>query len=222
MRKGIFREIAFENLSILDIGCGEAPELKFIVENFKNHGLIVGCDICTGQNWKNASLHHNINFVLASAHNLPFISNKFDFVFIKDVLHHISKNHPQIIEEAYTVVNNNIGILRIVEANRYSISPILVYKDDQSHDHFSLEKLRSLMRTIAFGELYGFELLPSFSKSKKNFLWNFFVFWLWLFTSSRISRYFLSAYIQIKERLLQGFQSYYVLSKRKNDLGLNK
>ena len=216
IRKGVFRGVHLENLgSVLDIGCGEAPELSFIAKNYRMHDLMVGIDVCHHPNWKSVVLqHYYVNFVVASAHYLPLRSDIFDFVFLKDLLHHVSKDHVRVIREAYAVVRN-LGMLRVIEANRYSINPILVFKSDRSHDHFTFEQMSNLKKQLPFDELYGFELLPSFSNSKTDSIWNFFVIFFWFFTTWPMGRRFLLLYIKLKEKLLQGNLTYYVLSKRK-------
>lgn len=216
MRKGIFRGIRFENLySILDIGCGRAPELSFIAENCKIRGSIVGIDVYSYHKWKDISIHNHskINFVVASAHNLPFRPGTFDFVFLKDVLHHILKNRTKVIREAYTTVKK-MGTLRVIEANRYNINPILVFKGDKSHDHFTLNQMLQIKKHFSFEEFYGFELLPSFSSSKKDIIWNFFAVFFWLLSTWSISRRILFLFVKVKEKLIGSNLTYYVISKR--------
>jgi ubiquinone/menaquinone biosynthesis C-methylase UbiE len=220
IRKGVFRGVHLENLgSVLDIGCGEAPELSFIAKNYKMHGFMVGIDVCPHPKWKSVVSQHNyVNFVVASAHYLPLRSDIFDFVFLKDLLHHVSNDHIRVIREAYAVVRN-LGMLRVIEANRYSINPILVFKSDRSHDHFTFEQMSNLKKHLSFDELYGFELLPSFSNSKRDSIWNFFVIFFWFSTTWPMGRRFLSLYIKMKEKLMRGNLTYYVLSKKKMQEG---
>lgn len=108
MLKGVFRGVNFADLnSILDIGCGEASDISFIVRNDKNkQRVIVGLNITSNQGWKNViSCYGNVDFTVASAHYLPFRPETFDFVFLKDVLHHIVGDHRRVIEEASNVVS---------------------------------------------------------------------------------------------------------------------
>ena len=217
MRKGVFRGIHFEEFgSILDIGCGEGAELSFMAENRKAPGYIVGIDICPHvQKWQiSAKRQNHINFIVASANNLPFKSDIFDFVFLKDVLHHISGSRIDVIREAYNVVRE-LGVLRVVEANRYHINPILVFKSDKSHDHYTLKQMHSLQTYLPFDTIYGFELLPSGSTFKKDFLWNGFVMIFWLLTTWSIGKRFLFLYTIFKEKFIRGNLTYYVLSKKK-------
>lgn len=215
-RKGVFRKIHFANVrSILDVGCGEASDLLYIVNSYKMLDLAVGLDICRHQNWGNIAEHHTcMNFVIASAHHLPFKSGVFDLVFLKDVLHHISRNRLSVIREAYSVVGQS-GMLRVIEANRYHINPILVFKNDNSHDHFTFDQINILKRQLAFDELYGFELLPSSSTFRKDIVWNCYVIFLWSLTTLSVGRLFLFLLLKIKEKLVPNNLTYYVLSKKK-------
>jgi ubiquinone/menaquinone biosynthesis C-methylase UbiE len=214
--QGVFREVCFENLdSILDIGCGEAPDIEYIIRNNKMRGIMVGLDIYSHKKWKDIMLHYDrVHFLVADAHYLPFRLEEFDFVFAKDLLHHIQKDQIRVIEEALRVVGN-LGILRVIEANRYHINPILVLKNDKSHDHFTLKQIHKLKKCLSFGEFYGFELLPSFSTSMRDIIWNFFAIFFWFSTTWFIGRRFLFLYIKMKEKLMRNNLTYYVLSKKK-------
>jgi ubiquinone/menaquinone biosynthesis C-methylase UbiE len=216
IQNGVFREVSLDNLgTVLDVGCGEAPELSFISKKYNEDCFLVGIDIRPHSTWKSViPQHNNVNFIMASAHYLPLRSGIFNFVFLKDVLHHVSDDRIGVIKEACRVLRNQ-GMLRVIEANRYSINPILVLKRDRSHDHFTFEQMSSLKKHLSFDELYGFELLPSFSNSKADSIWNFFVIFFWLCTTWPLGRRVLSLYIRTKEKIMKGNLTYYVLSKRK-------
>lgn len=157
----------------------------------------------------------NVTFIVASARNLPFRPGVFSAVLLKDVLHHIPKEYSTlVIAEAFKAVKCS-GILRIVEANRYHINPLIVYKKDNSHDHFTLSQLKLLQKTQHFDDFFGFELPPAFSTSKKHFLWNFFVAFFWLSSNIKIGQRSLFLFINVKERLVKSSLSYYVITKNK-------
>lgn len=217
MLKGVFNGAHLEkDGAVLDIGCGESFEILFLAERKKNINLIVGLDVKPHKNWKKAISYHNLHFIVADAHHIPFRSKVFNFVFLKDVLHHVPAGKPRIINEAYNVVKKG-GTFKLIEANRYNINPILVFKNDRSHDHFSLEQLNGILNSLSFDTITGFELLPSFSNSVKDFFWNLFVLFFWFSTTSTLTRYCLSLYLKMKEKLLQRNLTYYALTKRKRE-----
>jgi SAM-dependent methyltransferase len=214
--EGVFRGLDLEKFNfILDIGCGESPEIQFIADNNKTCAFMIGLDIYPRKKWKSIMLHSNlVNFFVADANHLPFRQEVFDFVIIKDVLHHIRKDHIRVICEAFKVVRN-FGTLRIIEANRYHINSILVFKRDKSHDHFTLKEIKRIKKCLYFDELYGFELLPSFSIFNRDFFWNFFVLLFWFLSTWSVGRYFLLLYIRVKEKFFKDNLTYYVLSKNR-------
>ena len=208
--KGVFHGFNIEKFDlILDIGCGEAPEISFIAgSDDKMQGLMIGLDISPHEKWKNIMLRSNhVNFLVADARYLPFRPEVFDFVYIKDVLHHIRKDCVRVIIEAFKVVKN-FGTLRVIEANRYHINPILVFKRDRQHDHFTVKEIASIKKYLTFDELYGFELLPSFSIFKRDILWNSLVVLFWLLSTWSTGRYLLLLYIRIREKLFKGNLTY--------------
>ncbi|MHA1833212.1 MAG: class I SAM-dependent methyltransferase [Candidatus Baldrarchaeia archaeon] len=210
--RGIFRGCRINNLrSILEVGCGEMREISRLKAAVAGVELIVGIDIKLYEKWKHLT---QIDFIVADAHYLPLKSSVFDFVFLKDVLHHIPENPSTVIKEAFRCVKNG-GLLRVIEANRYDVNSIIVYKSDRSHQHFTRRELNKFKKLFSFNELYGYELLPSFSPFKRDFLWNIFAGAMFLLTGWSITRRILLLYINLKERFLKGFLRYYVLSKRK-------
>ena len=205
--KGVCRGVIIgSQQSILDVGCGQARELSCLAETA---GLAVGVDIKRFETW----MHHTnrIHFVVADAAYLPFKSCMFGFAFLKDVLHHVPRNCIKAVISEASRVTKERGILRIIEANRYHINPILVYEQDKSHEHFTRELL---MQLVHHDEFYGYELLPSTSPSKIDFFWNLFVYFLVFLTTWAIGRRLLILYTKIKERFFKHMLTYYVLSKR--------
>jgi len=191
----------------LDVGCGQANEWSRLSEAI---GTAVGVDIR-----KPARLpKRRIHFILADARFLPFKTRAFDFVLLKDLLHHTSRNNLKTVVDESSRVLKKKGTLKIVEANRYHMNSMTVWKEDKSHEHFSKTQLASL--PLNYDELYGYELLPWLSKSKTAFLWNVFVYVLvFLTTWSKTSRV-LFAMVKTKERYLGNLGlSYYVISKQK-------
>ncbi len=207
--QGIFRGCNIKNLkSVLDVGCGRARELLRCQGSTE---LLVGVDIVYYKEWKSFD---TANFVIADSHFLPFKQNTFDFVFLKDLLHHILKSKSSVIDEAFEACKDK-GLLRIIEANRYHINPILVYKMDKSHEHFTKRELQKIAQLHLFDELYSYELLPYFSPRKRDLLWNFFACIIFVLTTWRVTRKVLFLYTCLKERFLRNFLTYHVISKSK-------
>jgi ubiquinone/menaquinone biosynthesis C-methylase UbiE len=201
--------------AVLEIGCGEAPDLTYFVENLKMPNYLVGLDVSLSSNWRLlASRYKNLNFLVASGQFLPFKDHSFDFVFLRDVLHHVAHNHRAIIDEAIRILRSK-GTLRVIEANRYHVNPILVMKSDQSHAHFTLKQLRQFKAAWSFEHLSGFEILPSFSSQISDLIWNLYVFVFWCLMTGYVGIQFASFFIRTKELLLGENLTYYVLSKRK-------
>jgi SAM-dependent methyltransferase len=217
MCRGTFKSVNFEKLcSILDVGCGQAPEFSFVGANNKALDWLVGIDISPHkEKWKTIAKENNCaHFIIASAHNLPFRSGIFDFIFIKDVLHHIPSCRNKAIMESYKTIKH-AGTLRIIEANRYHIVPLLVFKKDNVHDHLTLDNMKKMQKNFSFDKLNGFEVLPSFSSFNQDFLWNSFVFLLSFLTLLPNGQRILFLFVSFKEKLMKKHLAYYCLSKTK-------
>jgi len=211
--RGIFKGCNLNNLgSILEIGCGKAREISYLKKIIAGEEIAIGLDLNIYKEWR--TLSHIINFTVANAHYLPFKSGMFNLVFLKDVLHHIPQNRLKLLKEAFRCVKDG-GLLRVIEANRYNINSIIILKNDRTHQHFTRRQLYKIMNLFSFDELYGYELLPSFSPFKKDFFWNIFAGTMFLLTNNSITRRILFLYISLKEHFLQRFLRYYVISKYK-------
>lgn len=101
--------------SVLEVGCGEGANIF----NLDFLGGIVGIDYSLNRlkfaknqinNKKNKSF-----FVCGDGSNLPFLNNKFDLVFSKDVFHHLN-NKKMLISEMVRACKQN-GTLCIAEMN---------------------------------------------------------------------------------------------------------
>lgn len=104
-----------EKSLLLEVGCGEGANIL----NLNYAGYIVGLDYSFNRLLFAKSKINNKridqSFVCADALRLPFADGKFDFVFIKDVLHH-SRNKKILILELIRVCKKN-GMLSIIEMN---------------------------------------------------------------------------------------------------------
>jgi len=84
----INREMLNESSSVLEVGCGSGRFLKYLSDKA---GLVVGVDPSDAVYAANDLLGKKENVILAraTANDLPFASESFDFVYSIGVLHHI-------------------------------------------------------------------------------------------------------------------------------------
>ncbi len=111
----------FNNMKILDVGCGLALLIKDIYYKFhKFKPEIIGLDkfkknLDTAR--KNISnLKNYIHIVKGDVHNLRFPSNYFDLIICKDSLHHF-KNVKKALKEMHRILNKN-GLIYIQDLRR--------------------------------------------------------------------------------------------------------
>ncbi len=132
---------------ILDVGCGDCGDAAI----FTNWGMSsYGIDVFRH---KNAQKTHGNKFKKGSILKIPFNDNFFDFVYAKDILHHIDEKkqsltkHIQGIKEMKRVCKTG-GKVIVLEANRYNLlfypHMVLINK----HNHFMQSYFNMLMRTV--------------------------------------------------------------------------
>lgn len=104
-------------LTFLDFGCGIGNNIPYLSKNLPRCRLY-GTDISTGSIKIANDLYSNIcTFKYFEGGSLPFQNNYFDFIFISNVLHHISSdNHVQTLKVIKEVLKKN-GIIFIIEHN---------------------------------------------------------------------------------------------------------
>lgn len=140
------------NKLILEVGCGEGANIynilsQNVIANF------VGVDFseekinfCNNLNIKNSS------FLVADARNLPFEDNKFDLVFIRDLLHHVNEDRKKVIEELLRVTKRD-NTLIILEGNVQNIFGSVfanVYKQEKGMKDSSEKKLKELLKDFNY------------------------------------------------------------------------
>jgi ubiquinone/menaquinone biosynthesis C-methylase UbiE len=108
------------NISMLDLGCGDGNSAEFFHKHFENckyFGLEVSKEsikIASGKNIPSSE------FLPYNGFDIPFEDNCFDIVFIACVLHHVNfKFHAKILEEVKRVLKKG-GNLFIFEHNPYN------------------------------------------------------------------------------------------------------
>jgi len=148
---------------LLDVGCGNCNnDVVFI-----NLGMSVyGIDI---YRHKNAQKILGDKFRKGSILKIPFKDNSFDFVYAKDVLHHIDEKeqkfikHIQGLREMRRVCMPG-GKILILEANRYNplFYPHMVFL--KKHNHFVQSYFEMLIKNVFVGPKFIFFEAHSYPK----------------------------------------------------------
>lgn len=73
---------------VLDVGCGTTNNTMLVSRALQSR--VVGIDISAGMLGKANAKASSLGLVQAAAENLPFSSDQFDFVFMTEVIHHLS------------------------------------------------------------------------------------------------------------------------------------
>lgn len=104
-----FTKLITPNSSILEIGCGNGKNMKYIIKNTNCN--MIGVDTC--QNFVNMCQESNLQVYKNSCSNLQFTESKFDFILCIAVFHHLLTEENQI--------NAMNEILRVMKPNALGI-----------------------------------------------------------------------------------------------------
>ncbi|TFG15067.1 methyltransferase domain-containing protein [Candidatus Thorarchaeota archaeon] len=88
---------------ILDVGCGTANNTHLL--SLATESDVIGLDLSSGMLVEAVAKFPEGNFVQSAAENIPFRNSIFDFVYMTEVIHHIS-DIPWAIREMYRVLRN--------------------------------------------------------------------------------------------------------------------
>lgn len=106
--------------SILDVGCGGGANLVYLVDKFSAEGYGVEPSEEAITVLKRKYLDSHLNFRRASAHQLPFDSDKFDLVIVWSVLHWVGRNeYLQALGELIRVTKKHLLIMDFVPFENY-------------------------------------------------------------------------------------------------------
>jgi SAM-dependent methyltransferase len=136
----ILKKINLEGKSVLEIGCGISPYLKEIKAK-KKFGLDISEELLKRNNQKEAK------FIKGNILNCSEIfKEKFDFIFMVGVLHHINKEeHRLAILEVKKLLKDG-GLLLIVEPNMVSLTAI----------YYIIRKIIQKLNNNLVGKIIGF------------------------------------------------------------------
>lgn len=140
-------------LTFLDFGCGIGNNIPYLSKNLPRCRLY-GTDISTGSIKIANDLYSNIcTFKYFEGGSLPFQNNYFDFVFISNVLHHISSdNHVQTLKVIKEVLKKN-GIIFIIEHNPLNPLTKSIFKNcifDKEAEMLKAKYLLSILKKEKF------------------------------------------------------------------------
>lgn len=157
----ILQAECFENLAILDMGCGDGYFTFHFWDSGKPRNL-TGVDAATKaiQSANENKANRPIRFLVSDAHYLPFPDNSFDLVLIQSILHH-DYDPKDMIREAFRLApailihepnGNNLG-LKIIE----KISPYHRKHGEKSYNSFQFRKwIRETDGKLFYQKFAGF------------------------------------------------------------------
>lgn len=106
----------------------------------------VGLDIEKSPYWQEVR-EEDVKFIVGDARILPLQDEIFDYIFAKDVLHHISE-HKKVLREILRVTKEG-GRIILIEANRYNPISFLHLTLLKKHQHFTKSYFRELVGRYA-------------------------------------------------------------------------
>jgi 2-polyprenyl-3-methyl-5-hydroxy-6-metoxy-1,4-benzoquinol methylase len=143
IREIISRFISFDNITLLDIGCGEGGiSISFAKAGKKRvYSIDISHDRVERACVRAKEEGAEVSFLIADAGRLPFISSTFDVVICNDVIEHVEKPE-RLMNEIYRVIKSS-GVFYLTAPNR--ISPYQIIHDA----HYGLFGLSLMPRRIA-------------------------------------------------------------------------
>ena len=92
------------NPRVLDIGCGTANNTLLFAKASKTQ--VAGLDLSYGMLCEGSNKADELSFVQAPADKIPFLDSSFDFVFMTEVVHHLSDS-PACIDEVFRILGES-------------------------------------------------------------------------------------------------------------------
>ncbi|MBN2618487.1 MAG: 23S rRNA (guanine(745)-N(1))-methyltransferase [Spirochaetales bacterium] len=120
------------NLEILDIGCGEGYYTNYLSNGLNVPNSITGLDISKSAVKYGSKLHKNVDFIVASAYNLPIKENSMDIVY--------RIYAPSLSDEVYRVLKSDGIFLTVTPGERHLFQlRELIYDEVKKISHKSDE-----------------------------------------------------------------------------------
>ena len=115
-----FTQLITPNSSVLEIGCGNGKNMKYILKHCNCN--MIGVDTCN--NFVDMCIANNLQVHNNSINNLQFTESNFDFILCIAVFHHLLSKEKQI--------NAMYEILRVMKPNAIGI--ITCWATEQPND----------------------------------------------------------------------------------------
>ncbi|HEU6436423.1 MAG TPA: class I SAM-dependent methyltransferase [Nitratidesulfovibrio sp.] len=132
---------------VLEVGCGEGSNLAYLADACPNARLF-GLDFSDAKVTFSAARRPDFAHVCGDAQSLPFDDRTFDFVFCRDLLHHVDFNRSGVLAEMLRVLAPG-GTALILEAQGNTILNRLfrlLYPAERGLAHSSADTLLSLAK----------------------------------------------------------------------------
>lgn len=129
----------FSGLKVLDVGCGDGEDASEI-SNFAK--IVTGVDIIKNSHWKQIK-SKNVKFIISKAEKLPFKTDSFNGLFLKDVIHHV-EDVEKVMREIKRVATSNAKII-LIEGNRYNPLFYIHMTKMNGHEHLSQQDFKKLV-----------------------------------------------------------------------------
>ena len=130
----------FKGRYVLDLGCGNGEDALEIAKYAKK---VIGVDIIKNTSWKKRK-KTNLSFRISAAEKLPFKTNSFDGLFLKDVIHHV-QDVEKTLKEIKRVTTKNAFII-IIEGNRYNPLFYVHMTKMNGHEHLTQANFKKLIK----------------------------------------------------------------------------
>jgi len=128
--------------NILDIGCGQGTQLKYLCESLSARGFGVDEEIVKSSEFE-------IRECDFESESLPFEDNFFDLIFSKSVCEHV-RNTENFFSEAYRVLKPG-GVFICMTPDW--VSQMKIFYDDFTHvQPFTIKSMKNCMK------IYGFDV----------------------------------------------------------------
>jgi len=140
--------------SVLEVGCGEGSNLYYL-KSLIPSAHFAGIDFSPAKVAFARELLPTIHFECADALALPFPDGSFDFVFCRDLLHHVDFDRRGVLREMQRVVKHR-GVIAIYEGR--GLTPLnlifqLFYPVERGLRHSSPTSLYALVKSFGRVEM---------------------------------------------------------------------